>query len=41
MHEPLEQYLEQFDSFRGTLEELIGAQLTSLLRDQAAEQLAG
>ena len=41
MHEPLEQYLEQFDSFRGTLEELIeGTVDLSLLRDQAAEQLS-
>ena len=41
MHEPLEQYLEQFDSFRGTLEELIECTVDlSLLRDQAAEQLS-
>ncbi len=41
MHEPLEQYLEQFDSFRSTLEELIeGTVDLSLLRDQAAEQLS-
>lgn len=41
MHEPLEQYLEQFDSYRGTLEELIeGTVDLSLLRDQAAEQLS-
>lgn len=41
MHEPLEQYLEQFDSFRSTLEELIeGTVNLSLLRDQAAEQLS-
>ncbi len=41
MHEPLEQYLEQFDNFRSALEELIEATVDlTLLRDQAAEQLA-
>ncbi|MGO0605523.1 XamI family restriction endonuclease [Brevibacterium linens] len=40
MHEPLEQYLEQFDSFRGTLEDLIeGTVDFSQLRAQAAELL--
>jgi hypothetical protein len=41
MREPLERYLEQFDSFRGTVGELIeGTVDLSLLRDQAAEQLS-
>lgn len=41
MHEPLEQYLEQFDSFRGTMEELIeGTVDLTQLRGQAAELLA-
>jgi len=41
MHEPLEQYLEQFDSFRGIMEDLIeGTVDLTLLRDQSAELLA-
>lgn len=39
--EPLEQYLEQFDSFRGTMEELIeGTVDLTQLRDQAADLLS-
>ncbi|PKW14989.1 XamI family restriction endonuclease [Saccharopolyspora spinosa] len=41
MQEPLEQYLEQFDSFRGTMEDLIEETIDlSELREQAAEQLS-
>lgn len=41
MHEPLEQYLEQFDSFRGTMEELIeGTVDLTQLRVQASELLS-
>lgn len=41
MHEPLEQYLEQFDSFRGTMEDLIeGTVDFTQLRAQAAELLS-
>lgn len=40
MHEPLEQYLEQFDSFRGTMEELIEGTIDlGQLRGQAADLL--